>query len=160
MCKNKIIDQIRCVVSACKPWEWYAATSSSFPTCEGEKKPKNSCDCHHNHLDNHSKRRVASIEWDLANCGWDLSETQTRSTQVVRASDCQCQKSQHSWVQSQHPPAQWNLRGGRWSSVGESIYKNTKKTHNISIATPVTPFLPPPCCTLAFAGNTWNVSRY
>jgi hypothetical protein len=78
---------------------------------------------------------------DLAKCGWDLAETRMRATQAVRASDCHCQKSQQSWVQSQHPPAQWNLRGGIWSSVGESIYK---KKHNISIATPVTPFMPPP----------------
>ncbi len=26
-------------------------------------------------------------------------------------------KLQQSWVQSQHPPTQWNLRGGRRSSV-------------------------------------------
>ncbi len=26
-------------------------------------------------------------------------------------------KSQRSWDQSQHRPTQWNLRGGRWSSV-------------------------------------------
>ncbi len=26
-------------------------------------------------------------------------------------------KSQQFWVRHQHPPTQWNLRGGRWSSV-------------------------------------------
>jgi hypothetical protein len=26
-------------------------------------------------------------------------------------------KSKHSWVRSQHPQTQWNLRGGRRSSV-------------------------------------------
>jgi hypothetical protein len=30
---------------------------------------------------------------------------------VVRASDWQLPKSQQSWVRSQHPPTQWNLRG-------------------------------------------------
>ncbi len=25
-------------------------------------------------------------------------------------------RSQQSWVRSQHPPIQWNLRGGRWSN--------------------------------------------
>ncbi len=32
-------------------------------------------------------------------------------------------KSQHSWVRSQHPLTQWNLRGGRWSSVEYSKLK-------------------------------------
>ncbi len=31
-------------------------------------------------------------------------------SRVVRAADCQMPKS---WVRSQHPPVQWNLRGGR-----------------------------------------------
>ncbi len=30
---------------------------------------------------------------------------------------------QRSWVRSQHPAAQWNLRGGRWSSVEYSRKK-------------------------------------
>jgi hypothetical protein len=34
---------------------------------------------------------------------------------------------QRSWVRSQHPSAQWNLRGGRWSSVENS----TKKIKNL-----------------------------
>jgi hypothetical protein len=34
---------------------------------------------------------------------------------------------QRSWVRSQHPSAQWNLRGGRWSSVEYSTKKNKKK---------------------------------
>ncbi len=33
---------------------------------------------------------------------------------------------QWSWVRSQHPSAQWNLRGGRWSSVEYSMKKNHK----------------------------------
>ncbi len=33
---------------------------------------------------------------------------------------------QVSWVRSQHPSAQWNLRGGRWSSV-ELVRKKYKK---------------------------------
>jgi hypothetical protein len=35
-----------------------------------------------------------------------------RSSRVVRASDSQCQW-QLSWFRSQHPPTQWNRRGGR-----------------------------------------------
>jgi len=34
-------------------------------------------------------------------------------------------KLQRSWVRSQHPSAQWNLRGGRWSSA--EYCKNKKK---------------------------------
>ncbi len=30
-------------------------------------------------------------------------------------------RSQLSWVRSQHPPTQWNLRGGRWSSSVGSL---------------------------------------
>jgi hypothetical protein len=34
-----------------------------------------------------------------------------RSSGVVRASGCRMRKSQQqSWVRSQHPPTQWNLR--------------------------------------------------
>ncbi len=42
-----------------------------------------------------------------------------RSSRVVRASDSQWRsRSQLSWVRSQPPPTQWNLRGGGiWSSV-------------------------------------------
>ncbi len=56
----------------------------------------------------------------LAYCGWDL---------VVRASDCQCRSrnSPGTWVRSQHPPTQWNLRGGRWSSVEYSTKRKIKK---------------------------------
>ncbi len=32
-------------------------------------------------------------------------------------------KSQLSWVRSQHPPTQWNLRGGRWSILNK-VLKN------------------------------------
>jgi len=45
-----------------------------------------------------------------------------RSSRVVRASGCQC-LCRNSWVQSQHPPTQWNLRGGRWSSVEQRTLK-------------------------------------
>ncbi len=34
---------------------------------------------------------------------------------------------QRSWVRSQHPSAQWNLRGGRWSSAEYST-KNKKNS--------------------------------
>jgi hypothetical protein len=51
-----------------------------------------------------------------------------RSSRVVRASDSQCRKSQLSWVQSQHPPTQLNLMGGRWSSVEESTEKLLKNS--------------------------------
>ncbi len=41
-----------------------------------------------------------------------------RSSLVVRTSDCQCRScNSTAWVRSQYPPTQWNLRGGRWSSV-------------------------------------------
>ncbi len=46
-----------------------------------------------------------------------------RSSLVVRASDCQCTGCKRSWVRSQHSSAQWNLRGGRWSSVEYSTKK-------------------------------------
>ncbi len=51
-----------------------------------------------------------------------------RSSLVVRASDCQLpmHQLQRSWVRYQHLSGQWNLRGGRWSSVKYS----TKKTKN------------------------------
>jgi hypothetical protein len=48
------------------------------------------------------------------------------------------QALQHPWVQIQHPPAQWNLRGGRWSSVEYCKWctrKNPQKIpllHNLS----------------------------
>jgi hypothetical protein len=35
---------------------------------------------------------------------------------------------QRSWVRSQHPSAQWNLRCGRWSSVKYSTKKKFKKS--------------------------------
>ncbi len=35
---------------------------------------------------------------------------------------------QQSWVQSQHPSAQWNLRGGRWSSAEYSTRKKLNKS--------------------------------
>ncbi len=35
---------------------------------------------------------------------------------------------QRSWVRSQHPSAQWNLRGGRWSSAEYSMRKKFKKS--------------------------------
>ncbi len=51
-----------------------------------------------------------------------------RSSLVVRASDCQCtMQLQRSWVRSQHPSAQWNLRGGRWSSAEYCTNKKRKK---------------------------------
>ena len=43
-------------------------------------------------------------------------------------------KSQWSWVLSQHPPTQWNLRGGRWSSVKQSTFKIQKNPPVLSIA--------------------------
>ncbi len=36
-------------------------------------------------------------------------------------------KSPQSWVRFQHPPTQWNLRGGRWSSVEYSTSKKIQK---------------------------------
>ncbi len=35
--------------------------------------------------------------------------------------------SQQSYVWSQHPPTQWNLRGGWWSSVGQYIEEKKPK---------------------------------
>ncbi len=47
-----------------------------------------------------------------------VSSTWMRSSLVVRASDLQCTSCNGgSWVRSQHPSAQWNLMGGRWSSA-------------------------------------------
>jgi hypothetical protein len=45
-------------------------------------------------------------------------------------------KSQQPWVQSKHPPRQWNLRDGRWSSVewcNLNIQKNTKMTTSLRL---------------------------
>ncbi len=44
---------------------------------------------------------------------WTTPRMRMRSSLVVRESDCQCTQLQRSWVRSQHPSAQWNLRGGR-----------------------------------------------
>ncbi len=38
---------------------------------------------------------------------------------------------QRSWVRSQHPSAQWNLRGGRWSSAEYCTKKKFKKSPKI-----------------------------
>ncbi len=35
--------------------------------------------------------RSSQVWWNLAKCGWDLANLWMRSSQVVRASDCQCQ---------------------------------------------------------------------
>ncbi len=56
--------------------------------------------------------------------GWDLAELWMRSSQVVRASDSQCRSCNCPGFD---PPTQWNLGGGRWSSV-ELILK---KSNNI-----------------------------
>ncbi len=45
-------------------------------------------------------------------CGWDLAYWLESVWQPMP-------KSQLSWVRSQHPTTQWNLRGGRWSSFVE-----------------------------------------
>ncbi len=47
-----------------------------------------------------------------------------RSSRVIRASPSQCWLS---WVHSQHPPKQRNLRGGRWSSVKKKYWKSVNK---------------------------------
>ncbi len=39
----------------------------------------------------------------------------------IRLRDQRQHCSQQSWVHFQHPPTQWNLRGGRWSSGEESM---------------------------------------
>ncbi len=36
---------------------------------------------------------------------------------------------QRSWVRSQHPSAQWNLRGGRWNSAEYRTKKNPPKKY-------------------------------
>jgi hypothetical protein len=51
-------------------------------------------------------------------------------SRVVRAPDCQCQKSQ---LGSQHPQTRWNLRGSRWSSVEYSTFKKFKKSTSLKI---------------------------
>jgi hypothetical protein len=38
------------------------------------------------------------------------------------------QQLQRSWVRSQHPSAQWNLRGGRWSSAEYCNEQKEKKS--------------------------------
>ncbi len=48
---------------------------------------------------------------------------------------------QRSWVRSQHPSAQWNLRGGRWSSVK---YRTKKKNPPPKKSSPATSRPRPP----------------
>jgi hypothetical protein len=63
-------------------------------------------------------QNLAEREWDLAECGWDLAEREWDL--VERGWDLaewlsvlfQCQ-SWKALVSIQHPPTQWNLRGGR-----------------------------------------------
>ncbi len=56
-----------------------------------------------------------------------------RSSRMVRAAGCQCQSRNSPWIRSQHPPTQWNLRGGRWSSVEYST--QNKKIPKIPLLT-------------------------
>ncbi len=70
-------------------------------------------------------------------CGWDLAEYWMRSclvrmrsgrvrmrySRVFRTSSLSVPKLQQSWVQSQHPPTQWNLSGGKWSSVEQRTWE-------------------------------------
>ncbi len=70
----------------------------------------------------HTGSRIEKdCEWHLA-CGWDLAEWLERLT-------ANAVSSQLSWVRSQLPPTQWNLRGGWWSSVEYRTQKrkNEKK---------------------------------
>ncbi len=62
-------------------------------------------------------------------------------------------KLQRSWVRSQHPPAQWNLRGGRWSSAEYCTNKKRKKNppKNIYKKKDVNP--------PSFACNSWQGLR-
>ncbi len=55
-------------------------------------------------------------------CGCDLAQWLERLTRLPMP------KSQQSWVRSQHPPTQWNLRGGRWSSVEPVHRKKSQKS--------------------------------
>ncbi len=50
-----------------------------------------------------------------------------RFNRVVRASDSQCRSRNCPGFRSQHPPTQWNLRGGRWSSVEYRTLNKSKK---------------------------------
>jgi hypothetical protein len=71
----------------------------------------------------HTGSRIEKdCEWHLA-CGWDLAEWLERLT-------ANAVSSQLSWVRSQLPPTQWNLRGGWWSSVEYRTQKrkNEKKS--------------------------------
>jgi hypothetical protein len=52
-----------------------------------------------------------------------------RPRRVVRASDRQCiSRYSLAWDRSQHPPTQWNLRGGRRSRVEKSTLKIIKNS--------------------------------
>jgi hypothetical protein len=48
-----------------------------------------------------------------------------RSCRVVRASDCQCQSRNSPGFTPNPNPTQWNVRGGRWSSVEWRMYFQT-----------------------------------
>ncbi len=56
-------------------------------------------------------------EWVLAELWMSFSPVWMSFSRVVRASDLSMPMSEQCCVQSYHLPTQWNLRGGRWSSV-------------------------------------------
>ncbi len=46
---------------------------------------------------------------------------------VVRASDCHCRSRKQSWVRSQYPPTQWNMRGSIDEAVLNTVHKKIPK---------------------------------
>jgi hypothetical protein len=53
--------------------------------------------------------------------GWDLTEL------LERLHDSQCRNRKLSWVRTQHPPTQWNLRGGKSKNSKISSLFKTKR---------------------------------
>ncbi len=82
-----------------------------------------------------------------------------RSSRMVRASDSQCRlpKLQLSRVQSQHPPTQGNLRGGRLSSVELSTEKIQKNSPFKKISHKIAPRERKKSCNLALCKNSLKV---
>ncbi len=61
---------------------------------------------------------LAYCWWDLASLGWDLAEWFCVWLPMHQL--------QRSWLRTQHPSAQWNLRGGRWSNAEYCTNKKKK----------------------------------
>ncbi len=75
-----------------------------------------------------SNKRSSQVRMRSSLVRMRSSLVRMRSSLVVKAFDCHgMHQLQRSWVRSQHPSAQWNLRGGRWSSVDYTVVRKKNK---------------------------------